>query len=91
VDVDEEVVAGEGAGTVVSKGLIFASVGLVQPAKSTQTMSTNVVKRTRVHFMKNPFDFFDISDLRSGRKQGSSFLFAMKAAAPRKACEVALH
>jgi hypothetical protein len=26
-----------------------------------------------VHFMKNPFDFFDISDLRSGSKQGSSF------------------
>jgi hypothetical protein len=51
VDVDEEVVAGGGVGTVVAKGLIVASVGLVQPAKSTQIMSTNVVKRTIVHFM----------------------------------------
>jgi hypothetical protein len=57
VDVDEEVVAGGGVGTVVAKGLIVASVGLVQPAKSTQTMSTNVVKRTLVHFMKNAFGF----------------------------------
>jgi hypothetical protein len=48
---------GGGVGTVVSKGLIVASVGLVQPAKSTQTMSTNVVKRTLVHFMKNAFGF----------------------------------
>jgi hypothetical protein len=57
VDVDEEVVVGGGVGTVVAKGLIFASVGLVQPAKGTQTISTNAVKRTMVHFMKNAFDF----------------------------------
>jgi hypothetical protein len=49
---------GGGVGTVVSKGLIFASVGLVQPAKSTQIMSTEMAKRTMVHFMKNIFDFF---------------------------------
>jgi hypothetical protein len=59
VDVNGDVVVEEGIGiVVVSKGLILASVGLVQPAKSTQTMSTDVVKRNMVHFMKNAFDFF---------------------------------
>ena len=57
MDVGEDVVAGEDAGTGVAKGLIFASVGLVQPAKSTQTMSTDVVTRNREHFMKNAFGF----------------------------------
>ena len=82
MDVDEDVVVGGGAGTVVSKGLIFASVGLVQPAKSTQTMSTNVVKRTMVHFMKNSFDFFDISDFRFWSNESPSFTRVMSPAAP---------
>jgi hypothetical protein len=81
VDVDEDVVVGEGSGTVVSKGLIFASVGLVQPAKSTQTMSTNVGKRNRVDFMKNAFDFFDISDFRYWSNESPSFTRVMTPAA----------
>jgi hypothetical protein len=85
VEVDEEVVVGEGAGTVVSKGLIFASVGLVQPAKSTQTMSTDVAKRNRVHFMKNAFDFFDISDFRFWSNESPSFTIVMNPAARRGA------
>jgi hypothetical protein len=82
VEVEGDVVVGEGAGTVVSKGLIFASVGLVQPAKSTQTMSKNVVKRNRVYFMKNAFDFFDISDFRFWSNESPSFTRVLNPAAP---------
>jgi hypothetical protein len=37
--------------------LILASVGLVQAATSTQTMSTEMAKRNLMGFMKNIFDF----------------------------------
>ena len=57
VEVDGDVVVGGGVGTVVSRGLIFASVGLVQPAKSTQNMTTHMAERNTVIFMKSAFIF----------------------------------
>jgi hypothetical protein len=58
VAVAVDVIVGGGVGTVVPMGLIVASVGLVQPAKSAHNMSTNVATRNTVYFMKNAFVFF---------------------------------
>jgi hypothetical protein len=57
VEVGGDVACWLGVGTDVSKGFIFASVGLVQPAKITQNMSTPMAGRNTVLFIKNAFIF----------------------------------
>jgi hypothetical protein len=58
VEAEVEVAVGTGVGTVVPYGLILASVGLVHPEESTQTMRKNVAKRKRILFMKISLIFY---------------------------------
>ena len=55
---EADVVWGGGVEMVVSRGLISACVGLVQPAASAQRTRQSVANRIRGHFMKNALIYF---------------------------------